>query len=157
MKVEYYESENKSHSVVSDSLWPRGLQSMEFSRPAYWSEYPLFSRGSSQPRDWTEVPHCRWTFYQLSHKGSPYSIIVYSILFFAFIINVVISNFVYASGNTCLSICSVYLKVDLACLLYIVALQSSYANVSYLWFMSPCFHRNLPIFGIVKLYILPIW
>ena len=32
-------SENKSRSVVSDSLWPHGLyiQSMEFSRPEYWS------------------------------------------------------------------------------------------------------------------------
>ena len=31
-----------------------------------------FSRGSSQPRDWTQVsPHCRQILYQLSHKGSP--------------------------------------------------------------------------------------
>jgi len=31
-----------------------------------------FSRGSSQPRDQTQVsPHCRRILYQLSHKGSP--------------------------------------------------------------------------------------
>ena len=30
-----------------------------------------FSRGSSQPRDRTQVSHCRWILYQLSHKGSP--------------------------------------------------------------------------------------
>ena len=31
----------------------------------------LFSRASSQPRDWTRLPHCRQILYQLSHKGSP--------------------------------------------------------------------------------------
>ena len=30
-----------------------------------------FSRESSWPRDWTQVSHCRWILYQLSHKGSP--------------------------------------------------------------------------------------
>ena len=40
-----------------------------------WVAFP-FSRGSSQPRDWTEglnpgLAHCRWILYQLSHKGSP--------------------------------------------------------------------------------------
>ena len=33
----------------------------------------LFSRGSSQPRDWTQpgLLHCRWILYQLSHQGNP--------------------------------------------------------------------------------------
>ena len=32
----------------------------------------LFSSGSSQPRDRTQLsPHCRQILYQLSHKGSP--------------------------------------------------------------------------------------
>ena len=40
-----------------------------------WEAYP-FSRGSSQPRDWTQglnpgLPHCRQILYQLNHKGSP--------------------------------------------------------------------------------------
>ena len=35
-----------------------------------WVAFP-FSRGYSQPRDQTQVPHCRKILYQLSHKGSP--------------------------------------------------------------------------------------
>ena len=31
-----------------------------------------FSRGSSRPRDWTQISHhCRQTLYPLSHQGSP--------------------------------------------------------------------------------------
>ena len=39
MAADPTESESESHSVVSNSLPPRGLtmQSMEFSRPEYWS------------------------------------------------------------------------------------------------------------------------
>ena len=33
----YFESESESRSVVSDSATPRTVQSMEFSRPEYWS------------------------------------------------------------------------------------------------------------------------
>ena len=36
-----------------------------------WVAFP-FSRGSSQPRDQTQVlPHCRRILYQLSYKGKP--------------------------------------------------------------------------------------
>ena len=35
-----------------------------------WIAFP-FSRGSSQPRDQTQVSHVTGRFYQLSHKGSP--------------------------------------------------------------------------------------
>ena len=36
-----------------------------------WVAFP-FSRGSSPPRDRTQVSrHCRRVLYQLSHKGSP--------------------------------------------------------------------------------------
>ena len=36
-----------------------------------WVAFP-FSRGTSQPRDATQVlPHCRQILYQLSHKGIP--------------------------------------------------------------------------------------
>ena len=35
------ERERESHSVMSDSLWLHGLQSMEFFRPEYWSEQPF--------------------------------------------------------------------------------------------------------------------
>ena len=67
-------SESASCSVVSDSLRLHGL-SMEFSRPEYWNGYGEafpFSRGSSQPRDQTQVSWIAGVFfYQLSHKGSP--------------------------------------------------------------------------------------
>ena len=40
------QNESESHSVVSDSLWtPRSIQSMEFSRPEYWSGQPFPSPG----------------------------------------------------------------------------------------------------------------
>ena len=35
----------ESHSVMSNSLLPHGLQSMEFSRPEYWSGQPFPSPG----------------------------------------------------------------------------------------------------------------
>ena len=35
-----------------------------------WVVFPFYSR-SSQPRDQTQVPHCRQVLCQLSHKGSP--------------------------------------------------------------------------------------
>ena len=38
-----------------------------------WVSMPS-SRGSSQPRDWTQVfclLHCRWILYHLIHQGSP--------------------------------------------------------------------------------------
>ena len=35
----------KSHSVVSDSVIPWTIQSMELSRPEYWSEEPFPSPG----------------------------------------------------------------------------------------------------------------
>ena len=68
-----YKSESESHSVVSSSSWPHGLYSPWIlqARILEWVAFP-FSRGSSQPRDWTQVsPHCRRILYQLSHKGSP--------------------------------------------------------------------------------------
>ena len=40
--------------TLCDSRW-NSIQSTEFSRPEYWSGAFPFSRGSSQPRDWTQV------------------------------------------------------------------------------------------------------
>jgi len=52
-------------------LTPWSIESMGFSRPEYWSGYPLlqgiFPIQGSNPGLW----HCRWILYQLSHKGSP--------------------------------------------------------------------------------------
>ena len=56
------------------------VQGILQSRILEWVAFP-FSRGSSQPKDWTQIfptsglnpglPLCRWILYQLNHKGSP--------------------------------------------------------------------------------------
>ena len=54
-----YESESESYSVVSDSLQPHGLYTVHGilqARILGWVAFP-FSRGSSQPRDRTQVCH----------------------------------------------------------------------------------------------------
>ena len=69
-----YKGENKhmkmSFSVFSESLshiqlfvTPWTIQSMEFSRPELleWVAFPF--RGSSQPRDWTQVSHIADGFF----------------------------------------------------------------------------------------------
>ena len=44
------ENESESHSVMSDSATPCTLQSLEYSRPEYWSRYPFPSpRGLPNP------------------------------------------------------------------------------------------------------------
>ena len=48
-------TESKSFSVMSDSLWPRGLvYGILQAKILEWVVFP-FSMGSSQPRDWTQV------------------------------------------------------------------------------------------------------
>ena len=48
-----------SDSVIAWNIWP-----MEFSRPEYWSGVAVpFSRGSSQPRDRTQVSHIAGKFF----------------------------------------------------------------------------------------------
>ena len=71
-----------NRSVVSDSLRPRGLSPNMLLCP--W-DFPgkstgigclSFSRGSSQPRDWTQVSRIvktGKTLYHLSHQGSPWA------------------------------------------------------------------------------------
>ena len=60
----------KSLSCVQLLVTPWTIQSMEFSRPEYWSYTVLsllqgiFSTQESNPG----LPHCRWILYQLSHK-----------------------------------------------------------------------------------------
>jgi len=68
-----------SHSVMSDSLQPHGLQPTRllcpwgFSRPEYWSVLPCSPPGDqgSNPGP----PHCRQILYHLSHQGSPQRIL----------------------------------------------------------------------------------
>ena len=63
---------SKSRSIVSNSVTPRTIQSMEFSRPTCWScslslLQGIFPTQASNPG----LPLCRQILYQLSHKGSP--------------------------------------------------------------------------------------
>ena len=55
---------SESCSVMSDSLWPHGLYSPRNSPGQNTGVYSLpFSRGSSQPRDPTEVSHIAGRFF----------------------------------------------------------------------------------------------
>ena len=56
---------------IIDPLCPETcpIQSMEFCRPEYWSG-KLFPSPGDLPNP--GLLHCRWTLYQLSHKGSPW-------------------------------------------------------------------------------------
>ena len=58
------ESESESQSVVSNSLGPHGLYSLwnSAARILEWVAFP-FSRGSSQPRDQTQVSHIAGRFF----------------------------------------------------------------------------------------------
>ena len=67
------ESENESHSVVSNSLWPHGLYS-PWNSPGQNTGVGnlsllqgIFLTQGSNPG----LSHCRQILYQLSHKGSP--------------------------------------------------------------------------------------
>ena len=58
-------SENESRSVMSDSLQPLGLYS-PWNSPGQNIERRVafpFSRGSTQPRDWTQVSHIAGGFF----------------------------------------------------------------------------------------------
>ena len=65
-------TESESHLVVSDSLWPHGLQS-PWNSPGQNTGVGtcsllqgIFPTQGSNPG----LPQCRWILYQLSHKGS---------------------------------------------------------------------------------------
>ena len=49
----------ESHSAMSDSLRPQGILQ---ARILEWVAFP-FSRGSSQPKDWTQISHISGTFF----------------------------------------------------------------------------------------------
>ena len=68
-----FQSESESHSVVPDSLRPRGLYSPWIS-PAHNTGVGsrsllqgIFPTQESNPG----LLHCRWILYQPTHKGSP--------------------------------------------------------------------------------------
>ena len=72
-------SESESCSVVSDSLWPQGLYS-PWNSPGQNTGVSslsllqgIFPTQGANPG----LPHCRQILYQLSHKGSLFSLIDY--------------------------------------------------------------------------------
>ena len=65
--------ESESHLVVSDSLWPQGLDS-PWNSPGQNTGMDSLSllQGSFPIQGLNAgLPHCRQILYQLSHKGSP--------------------------------------------------------------------------------------
>ena len=67
--TEQLESENKSRSVVSDSLWPRGLYSPWNSPGQNTGVGSLFLQGIFPAQGSNHgFPHCRWILNQLSHR-----------------------------------------------------------------------------------------
>ena len=66
-------SESESHSVVSDSLrppWTITVHGILQARILGWVAVP-FSRGSSQPRDWTQVFLIADGFFPAEPQGKP--------------------------------------------------------------------------------------
>ena len=65
--------ESESRSVVSDSVTPWTIQSMEFSRSEYWSGHPFPSPGNL-PNPGIEMgsPALQVDSLHMSHKGSPF-------------------------------------------------------------------------------------
>ena len=55
---------SKSHSVVSDSLWPHTVHGILRARTLEWLTFP-FSKGSSQPRDQTQVSRIAGGFFTI--------------------------------------------------------------------------------------------
>ena len=73
MLITHLKSESESCSVLSDSLWPRGLYS-PWNSPGQNTGVGslsllqgIFPTQGSNPG----LPHCRQILYLLSHKGSP--------------------------------------------------------------------------------------
>ena len=63
-KLNFQQWKWKSLSHVRLFVTPWTTQSVEFSRPEYWSRVAFpFSRGSSQPRDQTQVSHIAGGFF----------------------------------------------------------------------------------------------
>ena len=62
----------KSLSRVRLFATPWTTQSLEFSRPEYWSGWPFLLQGVFPTQGWNPgLPHCRWILHQLSHRRSP--------------------------------------------------------------------------------------
>ena len=71
MKLKIAQSSLTLCNLMDCSLWGSFVHTILQARILEWVTM-LSSRGSSQPRNWTQVsPYCRWILYRLSHQGSP--------------------------------------------------------------------------------------
>ena len=61
---------SESHSIVSDRLQPYGLYTVHEARILEWVLVP-YSRGSSQPRDQTQVSHIQADSLPAEPQGKP--------------------------------------------------------------------------------------
>ena len=70
-EAQIHVSDSGSHSVVSNSLWPRGLYSLWNSPGQNTGMGSLFFLQGIFPTQGSnpDCPHCRQILYQLSHKG----------------------------------------------------------------------------------------
>ena len=74
-EVKWSEVKWKSLSGIQLFATPWAIQSMELSRPEYWSGQPFPSSGISPTQGLTPgLPQCRWILYKLSHQGSSLSV-----------------------------------------------------------------------------------
>ena len=118
-----------SHSVMSDSLWPHGLQPARLLCPwdsPFSRQYTgvgchallqgIFLTPGSNP----SLPHCRWILYHLSHQGSPFLILMYIIIIVT-LIAILIYNF------NLINIWILILKLSsYFCIFYIFLLQIAF-------------------------------
>ena len=63
-------SESVNHLVVSDSLWPHIINGILQVKILEWVAIPS-SRGSSHPRDWTQISHIAGEFFTAEPLGKP--------------------------------------------------------------------------------------
>ena len=73
----FFTSWAKGSPKLLSHVWlfatPWVIQSMEFSRPEYWSGYPFPSPGDlPNPGSNPSLLRCKWLLYQLSHKENPW-------------------------------------------------------------------------------------
>ena len=64
-----WKQKSLSHVQLFATPWP--IQSMEFSRPKYWSDLSLLQGIVPSPGLNPGLPHCRWILCHLSHNGNP--------------------------------------------------------------------------------------
>ena len=102
-----FESENASHSAMSDSWWPSGLYSPWNSpgqNTGVGSLSLLQQIFPTQESNWGLL-HCRWILYQLSYQGSPW-VLCGSAHFFLLVRSSCLLSVGILHALLCLKVCS---------------------------------------------------